>query len=77
MVRELGEIRWYVSLGNKIVVVPEDKSSQQANWLTWESITVALEKLKFMVVFPYSSRSLEGYFYLELLLSVDSNAPIF
>jgi len=46
LVRGLGETRWYVSLANKIVVAPEDRIRPRVNWVTWGSITAALEKLK-------------------------------
>lgn len=46
LIRGLGETRWYVSLTNKIVVAPQDRINPQVNWVTWESITAALEKLK-------------------------------
>jgi len=46
LVRGLGETKWYVSLTNKITVAPKEKLSPQVNWVTWESIAVALENLK-------------------------------
>lgn len=46
LVRGLGETKWYVSLTNKITVAPKERISPQVNWVTWESITGALENLK-------------------------------
>jgi len=46
LVRGFGEAKWCVSLTNKITVAPKEKLSPQVNWVTWESIAVALENLK-------------------------------
>jgi len=46
LIQGLGETRWYVSLTNKMVVAPQDRINPQVNWVTWGSITTALEKLK-------------------------------
>jgi len=46
VLRGLGETRWLVSLGKKILVAPEDSLSPERIWCTWESLMAAIEELK-------------------------------
>lgn len=41
----LGETRWYVLLGSKILVVPEDEVKPGESWVTLKDLTVVLDKL--------------------------------
>ena len=45
LARGLGETRWYVLLGSKILVVPEDEVKPGASWVTLKDLTAALDKL--------------------------------
>jgi len=42
----LGETRWFVSLGKKILVAAEDSLPSKRTWFTWESLMAAIEELK-------------------------------
>jgi len=45
LARGLGETRWYVLLGSKILVVPEKEIKSGASRVTLRDLTVALDKL--------------------------------
>lgn len=42
----LGEARWFVSLGKKILVTPGDSLPSQRTWFAWENLVAAIEELK-------------------------------
>jgi len=42
----LGEARWFVSLGKKILVTPGDNLSSEQTWFAWENLMAAIEELK-------------------------------
>jgi len=42
----LGEARWFVSLGKKILVTPGDNLPSERTWFAWENLMAAIEELK-------------------------------
>jgi hypothetical protein len=46
LVRGLGGTRWYVSLGERLLVASEEGAKPRMNWAPWESVTLTLEELK-------------------------------
>lgn len=42
----LGEARWFVSLGKKILVTQGDNLPSERTWFAWENLTAAIEELK-------------------------------
>jgi hypothetical protein len=46
VVQGLGETKWFVSLGKKILVAPAGNLLSDRTWFTWESIIAPIEELK-------------------------------
>ena len=46
LIRGLGEARWYVSLNDKISVVPQEQINTRGNWISWENMVAYLQLIK-------------------------------
>ena len=46
LLKGVGETRWAVSLGKRMVVAPENAVPSAGTWVTWESLKAALAELR-------------------------------